>query len=336
MAEASQAAIGWRLGMPARLRGSVAWLVVSRIAAGALTLLIVSAVIFTITGWLPGDAAQELLGQSATPEAVAALRAQLGLDKPPYVRYFHWLAGLVTGNLGQSMTAGIPVADLIGTRLPKSLVLAAVTAAVSVPIALSIGIASAMWRGTALDRALNLATLSMVAVPEFLVATIAVLVFAVKLRWLSALSNAADIASVGEFVRAYAMPVLTLCFVIIAQMARMTRAAVIDQLSASYVEMAVLKGARPARVALRHALPNAIGPIANAVALSLSYLLGGVVIVETIFNYPGIASLMVDAVTNRDMPVVQACAMIFCFAYLLLVLAADLFAILSNPRLRHR
>ena len=336
MAEARPLAIGWRLGVPARWRGTTAWLVANRLGSGALTLVIVSAVIFTITGLLPGDAAQQALGQSATPETLAALRAQYGLDKPPHIRYLSWLTGLLTGNLGQSLTAGMPVTELIATRLPKSLLLAAVTAAVSVPIALAIGIVSAMYRGTALDRALNIATLSMVAVPEFLVATIAVLIFAVKLQWLSALSNAADISTPSQFVRAYAMPVLTLCFVIIAQMARMTRAAVIDQLSASYVEMAVLKGAKPTRVALRHALPNAIGPIANAVALSLSYLLGGVVIVETIFNYPGIASLMVDAVTNRDMPVVQACAMIFCFAYLLLVLIADLVAILSNPRLRHR
>jgi len=311
-------------------------LVANRIGVGALTLLVVSAIIFTITSLLPGDAAQEALGQSATPETVAALRAQYGLDKPGPVRYANWLGGLVTGNLGQSFTASMPVSQLIATRLPKSLLLAAVTALVSVPIALALGILAAMGRGGALDRALSLATLSMVAVPEFLVATIAVLIFAVKLRWLPALSNAVDIRDPGQFFRTYAMPVSTLCFVVIAQMARMTRAAVLDQLGASYVEMAVLKGAKPARVALRHALPNAIGPIANAVALSLSYLLGGVVIVETIFNYPGIASLMVDAVTNRDMPVVQACAMIFCFAYLLLVLAADLVAILSNPRLRHR
>jgi len=311
-------------------------LVLNRIGVGALTLLIVSAVIFTITSLLPGDAAQEALGQSATAETVAALRAQYGLDKPGPVRYANWLGGLVTGNLGQSFSASMPVAELIATRLPKSLLLASVTAAVSVPIALALGILAAMARGGVLDRTLSLATLGMVAVPEFLVATVAVLLFAVKLRWFPALSNSLDIKDAGQFFRTYAMPVLTLCFVVIAQMARMTRAAVIDQLSASYVEMAVLKGAKPARVALRHALPNAIGPIANAVALSLSYLLGGVVIVETIFNYPGLASLMVDAVTNRDMPVVQACAMIFCFAYLLLVLVADLVAILSNPRLRHR
>jgi peptide/nickel transport system permease protein len=173
-----------------------------------------------------------------------------------------------------------------------------------------------------------------VSVPEFLIATLAVLLFAVKLRWLSALSHTADIASFGEFVRAYAMPVFTLCCVIVAQMARMTRAALLDQLDAPYVEMARLKGAGPVRAVLVHALPNTVGPIANAVALSLSYLLGGVLIVETVFNYPGIANLMIDAVTTRDIPLVQACAMIFCSAYLLLVMLADTCAIVANPRLR--
>lgn len=314
---------------------SMVRLILKRIGAASVTLLLVSIVVFMITGLLPGDAAQELLGQSATPEAVAALRAELGLDKPAHVRYLDWLFGLLTGEPGLSLANNMPVSELIANRLPRSLLLAAATAAIAIPLALTIGIVSAMNAGKRLDRALNVATLSMVAVPEFLVATIAVLIFAVKLHWLSALSYAPPDAGLGEFLRAYAMPVMTLCFVIVAQMARMTRAAVIDQLNQSYVEMAVLKGARPMRVVLRHALPNAIGPIANAMALSLSYLLGGVIIVEVIFNYPGIASLMVDAVTNRDMPLLQACAMIFCFAYLVLVLLADVAAIVSNPRLRH-
>lgn len=309
-------------------------LIAKRIGAAALTLLLVSIVVFSITSLLPGDAAQEMLGQNATPEMVAALRAKLGLDQPAHLRYLHWLFGMLSGDPGQSMANNMAVSELISLRLPKSLLLAGVTAAVSVPIALLIGILSAMYRGSRLDRALNVVTLSMVAVPEFLVATIAVLIFAVKLHWLSSLSSVPDKPSLSEFVRAYAMPVMTLCFVIVAQMARMTRAAVIAQLGQSYVEMAVLKGVRPARVVLTHALPNAIGPIANAVALSLSYLLGGAIIVETIFNYPGIASLMVDAVTNRDMPLLQTCAMIFCTAYLALVLIADVCAILSNPRLR--
>lgn len=315
---------------------SMSGLIARRLGVALLTLLLVSAVVFAITALLPGDAAEEALGQGATPETVAALRVQFGLDQPGYVRYVRWLAGMLTGDLGQSLANHLPVRELIATRLPKSLTLAGLTTVVAVPIALLIGILAAMYRGSRIDRALSLLTLSMVAIPEFLVATVAVLIFAVKLHWLSALSSPPNNASLGEFLRAYAMPVMTLCFVIVAQMARMTRAAVIDQLDQPYVEMAVLKGARLTRVVLSHALPNAIGPIANAVALSLSYLLGGAIIVETIFNYPGIASLMVDAVTSRDMPLLQACAMIFCGVYLALVLLADICAIVANPKLRHR
>jgi peptide/nickel transport system permease protein len=311
-------------------------LVAARLALGLLSLLLVSLAIFAITSLLPGDAAAELLGQYATRETLAGLRTQLGLDQPGHVRYLAWLGGLATGDFGRSLANNVPVAQLIASRLPNSLLLAAVTAAVSVPLALTIGITAAMWRGTAYDRAVSMLTLSVVAVPEFLVATAGVLVFAVQLRWLSALSSAAEITSFAQFFRVFALPVFALCCVIIAQMVRMTRAAIIDQLRAPYVEMAVLKGVGPLRIVLRHALPNAIGPIANAIALSLSYLLGGVIIVETIFNYPGIAKLMVDGVATRDLPLVQACAMIFCAAYLVLVTTADVIAILSNPRLRHR
>ncbi|TCG03883.1 ABC transporter permease [Paraburkholderia steynii] len=312
-------------------------LIAARLGLALLTLLIVSAMVFALTGLLPGDAAQQALGQAATPAQVAALRHQFGLDQPAVQRYAQWLVHAVSGNFGTSLSNNLPVHELIATRLPNSLVLAGLTTLVSVPpIALAIGITSAMFRGSLLDRALNVLTLSTVAVPEFLIATIAVLIFAVKLRWLPALSYLSDVSSFGALLRIYAMPVMTLCCVIIAQMARMTRAAVLDQLNASYVEMAILKGASPMRVVLRHVLPNTIGPIANAVALSLSYLFGGVVIVESIFNYPGLASLMVDAVTNRDMPLVQGCVMVFCVAYLALVLIADLCQIVSNPRLRQR
>jgi len=311
-------------------------LIAARLGLALLTLLIVSALVFALTGLLPGDAAQQALGQAATPAQVAALRHQFGLDQPAVQRYAQWLLHAVSGNFGTSLSNNLPVSELIATRLPNSLVLAGLTTLVSVPIALMIGITSAMFRGSLLDRVLNVLTLSTVAVPEFLIATIAVLIFAVKLRWLPALSYLSDVSSFEALLRIYAMPVMTLCCVIIAQMARMTRAAVLDQLNASYVEMAILKGASPMRVVLRHVLPNTIGPIANAVALSLSYLFGGVVIVESIFNYPGLASLMVDAVTNRDMPLVQGCVMVFCVAYLALVLVADLCQIVSNPRLRQR
>ncbi|WFF41527.1 ABC transporter permease [Salinicola endophyticus] len=318
------------------MRNTLFGLVAGRLGASLLTLFLVSLVIFAITSLLPGDTAQQILGQFATPEQVAALREQLGLNQPAILRYWHWLSGFVTGDLGQSASNGMAVAQLINDRLPNSLILAGITTLVSVPIAITMGVVAAMGRGGLIDRLLNLVTLSMVAVPEFLVATLAVLIFAVKLNWLPALSYVSTVDSLGDAMKIYAMPVLTLCCVLIAQMARMTRAALIDQLDSPYVEMAQLKGVPPIRRVMRHALPNAVGPIANAVALSLSYLLGGVIIVETIFNYPGIASLMVDAVSNRDLSLVQACAMLFCGTYLVLVMLADICAILSNPRLRNR
>jgi len=309
-------------------------LILKRLGAAALTLLLVSMIVFTISSLLPGDAASETLGQSATPEAVAALRAQLGLNEPAPARYLHWLGSLFTGDPGRSMSSDLPVRTLIASRLPKSLFLAGLTALIATPIALALGVAAAMRKDSTLDRGLSLLTLSMVAAPEFLVATLGVLLFAVKLRWLPSITLIPEHPSALDLLRAYALPVATLAFGVIAQMARMTRAALIDQLQQPYAEMATLKGLSRPRVVLVHALPNAAGPVANAIALSLSYLLGGAIIVETIFNYPGIASLMVDAVTSRDMPLLQACAMIFCAAYLALVLIADVCAILSNPRLR--
>ncbi len=310
-------------------------LVLRRIGAGALTLFVVAAMIFTVTNLLPGDAAQLALGQAATPETVAALRQQLGLDQPAWLRFWYWLGNLLTGDLGTSYASRLPVADLIGPRIPNSLLLAAVTTAVSVPVALVLGTVAAMHRGSRLDRVLGVTTMSIVAVPEFLVATLAVLVFAVQLQWVPALVFDAPSASPLEFLKRYALPVATLCCVVVAQMARMTRAALINQLESPYIEMALLKGGHPARVVLRHALPNAVGPIANAMALSLSYLLGGVIIVETIFNYPGLASALVDAVANRDLPIVQACVLFFCMGYLILLLLADICTIAFNPKLRN-
>jgi len=309
-------------------------LIATRVAVGLLTLWIVSVLVFGATALLPGDVAEAVLGQAATQDAVAGLRAALHLDQPGWWRYLLWLGGLLRGDPGRSLVNHLPVTSLIGSRLPNSLLLAALTAAFSVPLALTLGITAAVKRGSLYDRIAGLVTVGVVSVPEFLVATLAVLLFAVKLHWLPALSSIRDVHTVAQLFRSFAMPVVSLSFVVMAQMARMSRAALIGTLDSSYVEMAVLKGARPARIVLRHALPNALGPIVNAVALSLSFLLGGVIIIETIFNYPGLAKLMVDAVSTRDMPVVQACAMIFCAGYLLLTTLADIAAILSNPRLR--
>ncbi len=309
-------------------------LVTKRIGIALITLFIVSVVVFSISNLLPGDAAQEMLGQSATKEAVAELREAYGLNDPPVIRYAKWLGGLVTLDAGVSLANARPVSDLISDRLSKSLLLAGITTLLAVPFALFLGITAAMHSGERIDKVLNVLTLSMVAVPEFLLATTLVLIFAVQLNWLPSLSYIARDASFYDYFRAFALPVVTLCIVLSAQMARMTRAAVLEQLSQPYVEMALLKGSTFSRAVLKHALPNAVGPIVNAIALSLSYLLGGVVIVEVIFNYPGVASLMVDAVTNRDMPLLQACAMLFCLGYLILVLIADIAAILANPKLR--
>lgn len=312
----------------------VVMLIARRMAAALLTLFLVSAVIFTISGLLPGDAAQEILGQSATPEQVAALRHEMGLDRPGPVRYYEWLRAMAAGDPGKSYVANMPVQDIISDRLPNSLMLAGITALVSVVVALTIGIAGAINRGGRIDKVLNIITLSLVATPEFLIATLGVLLFSVKLLWLPSIAMIGKDASWGEMLRSLALPMLSLAFVVIAQMARMTRAAVADQLDRPYVEMARLKGVPFRRIVLFHVMPNAIGPVVNAIALSLSYLLGGALVVETIFNFPGLASLMVNAVTSRDMPLLQSCAMIFCGAYLALMLVADVIAILANPRLR--
>ena len=309
-------------------------LLLQRLGLAALSLLLVSVVVFLITAVLPGDAAEELLGQDATAETLAALRLQMGLDRPLPLRYLHWLGGLLSGDPGRSLVSDAPVMELIGNRLPNSLLLAAVTAAIAVPLALLLGTLAAVFRGGWLDRLLNSGAVALVSVPEFLIATIAVLVLSVQLGWLPALSYASDIDSLASAGRVFVLPVLTLCCVTSAQMMRMTRAALADQLDQPYVEMARLKGVPPVRLVLRHAAPNAIGPIANAVALSTSYLLGGVIVVETIFHYPGVAKLMVDGVAQRDMPLVQTCTMIFCAGYLLLVLLADVVGVLANPRLR--
>lgn len=316
------------------MKATIGWLLLNRFLLSLATLLFVATAVFVITNLLPGDVAQELLGQAATPEAVAGLRKALGLDVPPFQRYLAWLGKLVTGDAGLSLVNGQPVTALIGARLGNSLLLAGVTALVAVPLALMLGITSAVWRGSLYDRVVGASTVMVVSVPEFLVASTAVLIFAVHLQWVPALSQLGRIGGILDAIRVFALPVMTLTFVVVAQMARMTRAALVDVLSSSYVEMARLKGASQTRIVLWHALPNAIGPIANAIAFSLSFLLGGVIIVETIFNYPGIAKLMVDGVSTRDLPLVQACAMLFCAAYMVLVTAADVAAILANPRLR--
>ncbi|MCQ2006264.1 ABC transporter permease [Rhizobium sp. NRK18] len=316
------------------MNAEIAGMIGKRLLLSLITLLIVSFAVFFATNMLPGDTATILLGQAATPEAVAGLRHAMHLDEPALLRFLRWLMGVLTGDLGTSYANNMPIAQLIGYRFVNTMELAGITTLVAVPLAMTLGITAAVLRGTLYDRIVTVLTIGVISVPEFVVASTAVLIFAVYLKWLPAISFVNEVHSLSDLLRMYTMPVVTLTFVVSAQIIRMTRAAVIETLSMPYAEMALLKGASRSRIVLKHALPNSLGPIVNALALSLSYLIGGVIIIETIFNYPGIAKLMVDAVATRDLPLIQTCAVIFCLGYLILITIADIVAILSNPRLR--
>ncbi len=305
-----------------------------RVGIGLATLWVVSVIVFVATSILPGDVAQIILGQAATPDTLAALRAELGLDQPGYIRYFSWLGNMMTGDLGTSKAGGATISSLISGRLGNTMMMAGFVAAISIPISVALGLWAAMHPATLLDRVVTFTTLSLISVPEFFIATVAVLIFAVNLHWLPSTSYMTGDENFFQLLRSLAMPLITLVIVVSAQMIRMTRAGILNVMSSPYIEMAILKGVPRGRIILRHAFFNAIGPIINVIALNLAYLVSGVVIVETIFAYPGLAKLMIDGVQTRDLPLVQACAMIFCGTYVVLILIADVGSILSNPRLR--
>jgi peptide/nickel transport system permease protein len=309
-------------------------MVAQRIGIGLATLWVVSVIVFLATSILPGDVAQIILGQAATPETLAALRAELGMDQPGYVRYFSWLGNMATGDLGISKAGGATIQSLIDSRIGNTMMMAGLVAAISIPISVTLGLWAAMNPGTWLDRIVTFGTLSTISVPEFFIATVLVLIFAVELHWLPSTIYLTGDETFLELFRALAMALFTLVIVVSAQMIRMTRAGILNVMNSPYIEMAILKGVPKRRIILRHALFNAIGPIVNVIALNLAYLVSGVVIVETIFSYPGLAKLMIDGVQTRDLPLVQACAMIFCATYVVLILIADVASILSNPRLR--
>ncbi|MDF3936044.1 ABC transporter permease [Pseudomonas citronellolis] len=310
-------------------------MLLQRLALGGLSLLAVSLIILLGVSFLPGDIATEILGQSATPQAVAALRESLGLDQPLYLRYFHWLAALLHGDFGQSLANGRAIAELLSVRLPNTLWLAALAAVVAVPLALGLGFLAAIWRNGVFDRCINVLTLSFISFPEFFLAYLLILAFSVKAGWLPSLASVDPAQPLSERLLQMALPALTLTLVVVAHMMRMTRAALINLLASPYIEMARLKGVPRWRVILRHALPNAWAPIINVVVINLAYLVVGVVVVEAVFVYPGMGQLMVDSVKKRDLPVVQACSLVFAATYILLNLTADLLSVLSNPRLRH-
>ena len=310
-------------------------MVVQRLGLGLVTLLVISLIIFGAIELLPGDLAEEILGQSATEETVAAFRKNLGLDQPAWKRYLQWLGGAVQGDLGVSLANQRPIGDLIGGRLGNTLFLALYAAAIAVPLSLFLGILAALYRNSLYDRMVNIVTLGSISFPEFFVAYILIFVIAQAGLFPSIASINPD-ASLGEKLYRTFLPALTLTLVVTAHMMRMTRAAIINLLASPYIEMARLKGLKPGRIILHHALPNALAPIINVIALNLAYLITGVVVVEVVFVYPGLGQLMVDSVAKRDVTVVQAAALIFACAYVLLNLTADVLSTLSNPRLVHK
>lgn len=317
--------------------------VLERLALGLATLFVVSVIIFSSIELLPGDFGQAILGQSATEETVAAFRQELGLDRPAYVRYFEWVGGAIQGDLGTSFSGrnvsgtdrSRAVVDLIAPRLWNTLFLAGLTAAIAVPIALFLGITTALYRNSVYDRSINTATLTTISFPEFFVAYILILLLSSLYPAFPSLANVDDTTPLAERIYRTALPALTLTLVIVAHMMRMTRAAIINLLASPYIQMARLSGASQTEVILKHALPNAWAPIATVIAFNLAYLVVGVVVVEVVFVYPGVGQLMVDAVTSRDIPVVQGCALIFAMTYILLNLIADIIGIVTNPRLLH-
>jgi peptide/nickel transport system permease protein len=315
--------------------GPLLKMIAQRIALGVLLLWAVSVLIFAGTQILPGDVATAMLGQQATPEAVANIRQELGLDRPAVVRYFDWLSGAVVGDFGTSFTNRQDITTNIAKRLGNTLFLAGAAAAIAVPLAIFLGVLAVRYRNTVFDRFLSIATLSTISLPEFFSGYLLILFFAVKLQWFPSSATVYESMTLGERLYAIALPTATLVLVVVGHMMRMTRAAILNVLSSAYIETAELKGLSPSRIIWRHALPNALAPIVNVVALNLAYLVVGVVVVEVIFVYPGMGQFMVDHVSKRDVPVVQACGLIFASVYIILNMIADLASVLANPRLRH-
>lgn len=303
-------------------------------AFGALTILVISLLIFVGVEALPGDLAEAILGQSALPETVEAFRKELKLDLPAHTRYFAWLGDFMHGDFGSSLANGRPIADLIGWRFSNTLFLAGVTAIVAVPFAVGLGLLAALYRETWFDKAISIFTLSTISFPEFFVAYILIALVSVKLSLFPSLATLNDQMSLLQKLHAIFLPCLTLAMVVIAHMMRMTRAAIINVLTSPFIEMARLKGVSPRRIILRHALPNALSPIINVIVLNLAYLVVGVVVVEVVFVYPGLGQLLVDSVAKRDLPVVQASGLIFAATYVVLNLTADILSMLCNPKLR--
>jgi peptide/nickel transport system permease protein len=279
--------------------------------------------------------AQAILGQSATPEAIANMRREMGLNEPAITRYFSWLFGALQGDFGVALTNGADIATSISKRLGNTLFLAFWAAIISVPLAIILGLIAVRFRNRWPDKMISAVTLATISVPEFIIGYAIMYVVAVQLRWVPSVSMINDSMTLAQKLQSIALPVIVLTFVVLAHMMRMTRAAILNVMESPYIETAELKGLSSFKVIVRHALPNSIAPIVNVVMLNLAYLVVGVVVVEVVFVYPGMGQYLVDHVSKRDIPVVQASGLIFASVYILLNMAADIIGIIANPRLRH-
>lgn len=313
---------------------NVLLLILKRFGASLITIFVISLIIFIGVELLPGDVAETVLGQSATPETVEAFRKELKLDLPPHIRYGAWLNDFVHGNFGTSLANGRPVSELIGWRLSNTLFLALTTAMIAVPLAIFLGMLAAFYRNTFFDKLISTTTLSFISFPEFFIAYILISLLSVKLNLFPSLAILDKHMGFGSKIYAILLPSLTLTCVVTAHMMRQTRAAIINVLASAYIEMAQIKGIKRLRIIYHHAFPNSLSPVINVVAVNLAYLVVGVVIVEVVFVYPGLGQLLVDSVAKRDLPVVQASGLIFSIAYIFLNLTADVMSMLSNPKLR--
>lgn len=309
-------------------------LVIRRSLMSIVTLLLVSLIIFSMLEVLPGDVASRILGRDATAETLAQLRVELGLDRPAPVRYLAWLGGLVTGDLGQSLASSRPVSEILAPRIFNTVLLSAYAFLIYLPLTFIPALLQALNRDRATDHAFSVVTLVLLSLPDFLLATILLLTFVVMIPILPAISLVDGSSSAWEYFRAMTLPATTLAIVMAVYAVRMLRDNLIEVLDSDYIRMAELKGLSRRRVLLRHALPNALVPTLNVTALNLAYLVGGVVVVEKVFSYPGFGSLLVDSLQLRDLPVIEATVMIAAFVYVAANLIADVAAILLNPRLR--
>ncbi len=309
-------------------------LIVPRLGFALITLLAVSMIIFWAVEWLPGDTATLILGQDATPERVAVLRQQLHLDIPPWARYLRWLAGFARGDWGESLTAKRPVADFVLARLGNTLILSGLALLLYVPLSLSVGIITAIFRRRWFATALSALALAGTALPEFVTGILLIVVFAVALPWFPPLALIDRARSFPQLLHTLALPTVTLTIAMTAYAVRMMQSSLITVLESEYVRMATLKGLSPARVIVFHALPNALGPALRVTVINVAWLVGGVVLVENVFNFPGIGQLLVDSIRLLDTPVIESIALLTASVYIAANLAADLVAGILNPRLQ--